>query len=219
MATVLVAARMLKAALRICPKADIRYYLNGVLIEATATETIAVTTDGHRLLAVRQEAQNEVQEPVSLLMPHWVAKLLTAGRPNKYVHVLDLRQEEGRWSAPLPQGGRVIFEPIEQDGAHRFPAWRRVIPTECTGVPAQFNPKYLLDMTLAAKDLGAVFFQTARLTPNGEHAAGLVTCPQLMDYEFLGAVMPIRDDSAPNEVTVPTWAVPPTTAKEPGHVG
>ncbi|HDX0947953.1 TPA: hypothetical protein RNT26_000596 [Stenotrophomonas maltophilia] len=44
---------LIAAALHVAPKNDVRFYLNGVLIESHADGAIIVATDGHRMLVVR----------------------------------------------------------------------------------------------------------------------------------------------------------------------
>ena len=58
---------------------DIRYYLQGVYIEANGAETRLIATDGHRLHMVIQEESGPVVEPVTFIMPaDMVKKCLTA---------------------------------------------------------------------------------------------------------------------------------------------
>ena len=57
---------------------DIRYYLNGLLIEATKTQTIAVGTDGHMIVVNRCEAENEIDDNVNLIIPDEVVKAMIA---------------------------------------------------------------------------------------------------------------------------------------------
>jgi len=48
---------------------DVRYYLNGMLFELTKDYLRVVATDGHRLAMQTLETQNNVVEPVQLILP------------------------------------------------------------------------------------------------------------------------------------------------------
>ena len=48
---------------------DVRYYLNGLLLELSADGIKAVATDGHRLAVSHVEVQTTVTEPRSLIVP------------------------------------------------------------------------------------------------------------------------------------------------------
>jgi len=79
-------------------------------------------------------------------------------------------------------GTSVIFAPI--DGT--FPDWRRIIPKETDGKPAQFNPAYVGDFAKVTKALGQG--QTA-FAYNGDGPA-LVTFGD--DIDGFGVLMPMR---------------------------
>ena len=61
---------------------DVRYYLNGLLLEVTPQQLKAVATDGHRLAVARHDAVTGVGEPRSIIVPRKgvveLARLLTA---------------------------------------------------------------------------------------------------------------------------------------------
>ena len=62
-------ARQLRSAAHGMATRDIRYYLNGLLVEATKSQTTAVGTDGHMIVANRCEAENEIDENINLIIP------------------------------------------------------------------------------------------------------------------------------------------------------
>lgn len=99
-------------------KNDVRYYLNGVMLEAEGNHLRAVATDGHRLAAVEVEASGPL-EPGRWIIPRKAVAELT-----KFTDEVDLllgashvRVEAGRrsLSARLIEG--------------KFPDYARVIPT------------------------------------------------------------------------------------------
>ncbi len=55
MKTVTVNVNHIRAALLCSSKSDLRYYLNGVLIELCQDDVRIVATDGHRLICLRSE--------------------------------------------------------------------------------------------------------------------------------------------------------------------
>ena len=48
---------------------DVRYYLNGLLLEFNAKQIRAVATDGHRLALSEKEAEIEIAEDLSVIVP------------------------------------------------------------------------------------------------------------------------------------------------------
>lgn len=191
----------LKAALRIAAKKDIRYYLNGINVEADSTTTRLVATDGHRMLILHRNAENDIPGPVSFIIPHDIVRQIIAGGGKGLAHIqIDIRPEgPGLWSVPLLHIGnrtRLTFAQVEG----KFPNWRAVVPKTISGKAAQLAPALLADMNAAAADLGSRYITVSH---NGtEPALILPTVPTA--EQFIGIVMPMRDTTAP-EWTVPTW--------------
>jgi len=201
----------LKAALRIAAKQDIRYYLNGVHVEADSTTTRLIATDGHRMLILHRNSENGIQEPVSFTIPRAIVRQIIAGSGKGLAHAQFDIQREGPslWSAPLVHIGasaRLTF--AQSDG--KFPNWRTVVPTTISGKAAQLNPAYLADMNAAADDLGSRFVS---VTHNGSSPA-LVLPEGYIPWEFIGLVMPMRETSAPTKWTVPAWCAMPNQSQE-----
>lgn len=124
---------------------DERYYLQGVLVERTASgETYIVATNGSLLFASTCPALecNQVG-PWRIIIPTASVKLAVKGKT-------DL--------VPLPDGrymlGDVVFTPI----GGVFPDWRRVFPTRdkanISTERTQFNP-HLLSLAGEALDVYA----------------------------------------------------------------
>lgn len=148
----------LKATSRCMAKHDIRYYLNGVCVEADATQTILVATDGHRILATRRKAENVLDKPVRFIMPDDIVKLFTsqAGPRKSALSTIPFTKRDGnKWAANLFRmfsSPAVEFKPIEGI----FPDWRKVVPDQMPveSKPVQMNIRYLSDFAQAAADLG-----------------------------------------------------------------
>jgi DNA polymerase-3 subunit beta len=130
----------LRAALSHAAVKDIRYYLNGVLLEFTASGDIhIVATDGHRMFcglipaAIARWTDTPQKGPFSIIVPSDTVKTAVKGKGDITLSAMP----DGRYSL-----GDPIFTPI--DG--KFPDWRRVIPTKRIQQDAlQFNWSYIAD--------------------------------------------------------------------------
>jgi DNA polymerase-3 subunit beta len=101
---------------------DVRYYLNGLLLEVSNSELRAVATDGHRLAYCQLSSPIEVGEIQQIIVPRKgvmeLQKLL--GETNQLAEVeigsnhLRVRTDEFRFTSKLIDG--------------RFPDYQRVIP-------------------------------------------------------------------------------------------
>lgn len=167
----------LLAALHCAGKNDVRYYLNGVYVEATATETRLVATTGIVCAAFRQATPNT--EAVSLIIPRDTVEAFAKVAKNAKGVALRIVDGQHRlyWN-----GGSLPFAPI--DG--RFPDYRRVFPQSPSGETAQFNPKLLLAFSKVSKTLG-----TGGVIPEILHNGSSGALVRLNGRsDFVGAVMP-----------------------------
>ncbi len=157
-------------------KKDIRYYLNGVLVDVSPTWVRLVATDGH-LLGLFQQHEGVDGEPVQIIIPNEVIAKL-----NKKAGDHWLRQDaEGKWSID-----NIGFVPL--DG--KFPDYMRVIPKEeLSNQVAQFNPEFIGRFAKVAKTVARVKIPIVQITHNGQSSA-------LVDIgipdRFIGVVMPLR---------------------------
>ena len=154
----------LKAALLFAAKKDVRYYLNGVLIEWSNDNVSIVATDGHRLFAATCPIDESV-EPGSVIISYDDVKRALTGYKAECIEFTP-NGEHLLHTATL---GSVAFQPM--DGT--YPDWRRVVPAEISGEAAQFDPRYVGDLAKAAKALGVKDGQ-AHIYHNGMSGA-LVT--------------------------------------------
>lgn len=152
-------------------ESDVRYYLNGVLIEVRASEVRCAATTGHMAgvcrLATEQAAMPDVIVPSATVKQALLNKS----------EVLTLEFENGKWSL-----AGVSFTPI--DG--KFPDYRRIIPKGHSGEAAQFNPAFIAAAAKAGKALGVKSAPIIR--HNGCNAA------QVQFYgrdDFVGVLMPL----------------------------
>ena len=101
---------------------DVRYYLNGLLLEVANSELRAVATDGHRLAFCQQESPVESEEIQQIIVPRKgvmeLQKLLAESNNLAEVQIgtnhLRVVTDEMRFSSKLIDG--------------RFPDYQRVIP-------------------------------------------------------------------------------------------
>lgn len=184
----------LKAAQFLAAENDIRYYFNGVYLEATPFETRLVGCDGMKIGVVRYAVENDIEAgtTATLIVPNDVidkAKvtkrdMLSAarveidnGQHTLCVDALDLR---------LP------FAAVDR----RFPEYRRVFPKAPSGEPGQFDPQLLVAFAKAGKTLlHKTNNPVPRLDYNGDNAR--VTFDNYDD--FIGVIMGWRapKDSRP----------------------
>ena len=105
---------------------DVRYYLNGLLLEVAPQGLKAVATDGHRLAVARFESETGVTEPKSIIVPRKgvqeLGRLLSS-------EDTELNVRAGSNAVQLTVGDvRMTSKLI--DG--KFPDYARVIPDEAT---------------------------------------------------------------------------------------
>lgn len=131
--------QQLAATLPTMADKDVRFYLNGALLEVTQCGQVhLISTDGHMMLVGRIQPAwlSDNPGPLQLIIPRDVVAQASKGRTPDTVTLA--RLDDTRWTL-----GDVVFTPI--DG--KFPDWRRV---NVTGAqigpekPAQFNPATLV---------------------------------------------------------------------------
>jgi|SRR3990172_5043381 len=195
-ATIQLDAAKLRAVSLFSSTKDIRYYLNGVYVEACATETRMAATDWHVLAVVRSTEMNGMAAcpEISLIVPGSVIASALKFLPKGENHV-SLFLDDGKWTM-VSNGARLPFEPI--DG--KFPDYRRVIPTkEPEGEAAQFDPELLMRFKKAAKAMGTK--EPPIIHHDVPGSAALVTIGGCSD--FAGVIMPLRVDE--KLMARPSW--------------
>jgi DNA polymerase-3 subunit beta len=101
---------------------DVRYYLNGMLVDIQDTVVATVATDGHRLAANRTEVESET--PGQILIPRKaVLEITRLLKDRKEMVTVDITTTHVRL-----QIGSVTFISKLIDG--RYPDYNRVIPRE-----------------------------------------------------------------------------------------
>jgi DNA polymerase-3 subunit beta len=212
MATIHIQRNTLKAAALFTAKQDIRYYLNGVLIESSPAETRAVATDGHALLARREARKDDNTGAASIIMPaETIAMILKWKAPHKsaldapiVITVPDDPKAEHRaeWCGQV-----AVFRPV--DG--KFPDYARIIPQALSGEAASFNADLLIKCQKAAIELGTNKNGYFPFKQNG-NAAAVAT----FGADAFAVVMPLRADKM-DQVSMDaiTWGRSPVSEPAP----
>ena len=187
-------------------KKDVRYYLNGLLLELGRHESRLVATDGHTLAALRIECdQPAISEPISVIIPNeGLAHVKKKG--DVTVSVGGDASDASHHAVTVEYGG-VTWSGISVDG--KYPNWRTVVPSTLSRELAQFNPHYM------------ALFQDAAMLLRGRLANATFahngTNPALVDIghgDFFGIIMPLRAEPvfvppawATRDVTLPSMQV------------
>ena len=132
-----------QALLKIAPKKDIRYYLNGALLEVNGEGAWLVATDGPVMLVGLVTGNIEMREQGRWIVPRDILELATATKAKKFFI-------EVRGAAPNGYINNLPFEPV--DGI--YPDWRHVIGSPCDHRAhdwPQFNPELLCRVHDAGK--------------------------------------------------------------------
>lgn len=181
----------LKAVAHAMADRDIRYYLNGVLVECNGHQTRLVATDGHRLHAVVQETTAPIVDPVSFIVPADMVKLcIKAKQPRgtKEDAVIYLTFNAGKIEARLPDGTTIMGASV--DG--KFPDYGRLIPRgKIEQSPAVVQPEYALDACKGLRDF--LSYSSSKPCPVGLAYRG-TDAAILSHGGFTALVMPYRAD-------------------------
>jgi DNA polymerase-3 subunit beta len=201
--------RALRATLVAVSTEETRYYLNGINLEFTPDGIVMAATDGHRMIMLRQPYGEHAATGAhaSVIVPRdLVAKLKVKHK------TLD------ETTLTIGDDGRLTFEHAgESYGGSRvdgsFPDYRRVMPQDLDGKPAQYNPAYLADFAKARQELtGSKLDKDGKGSPivryNGENPA-VVDFAWDTGFDAFGVIMPLRTT---DRTLYYTWASAPAAA-------
>jgi DNA polymerase-3 subunit beta len=182
MKTIYIDATELKAVRVFAAKQDIRYYLNGVLVQATAKETRIVGTDGTIVGVFDREQQNEGVTFDELIIP---TDVIDALKPDAKFPVR-VTIDAGQFRIQQYDDRAFTFNPA--DG--RFPDYTRTVPQKVSGEAAQFAGDLLGRIDKAQKIVDKK--RTACIWHNGPTDAALFGL--IGADRFIGVVMPLTHD-------------------------
>jgi DNA polymerase III sliding clamp (beta) subunit (PCNA family) len=185
----------LKALSRFASKQDIRFYLMGVCVTQDRRGTILEATNGHMLGRLRLNSEPHETPKRVIIKSSDIDKLKgTKKTADDWLH-FTVNGQEIQVIAP---DSTMTLTALEGT----FPDTDRVTPKvlrDEDAKPANFNPEYLMAFMQAAEDLTGKK-QTPRVFHQGSNAA-LVALPAV--DEFVGVLMPMRDDSYGGDL--PQW--------------
>lgn len=195
--TIVINPIYLKALVRIAAKQDIRYYLNGVLFQATPEGKFYVATDGHRIAVFHEGWGTDKPSEANIIIPRQVIEQMQVARQIKQGTLT--RGEGVKWTLDSYADASLNFTPIEG----KYPEWRRIFPEKVSGAPGDYNMGYVADFVSLAQDAGdAIPSVGVLLWQNGIESAVVTTS----NKEFIGLLMPVRvNDHKGNGMNMPQW--------------
>ena len=164
--------------------------INGIIIDCSGIEPVAVSTDGHRLLAVRLENQDQESDYKSAcILPYAIVKQALAMKSTQYALVINGEM----WTI---QGNSAN---ISGQSVPSTINWRGVIPKATTGEGEHlFNAQYLADAVTVHRLVSGDSVFSARFSTNGRHGAIWAGA------EHLQVLMPTADEIQ-GGTTRPHW--------------
>ncbi|EML1597778.1 DNA polymerase III subunit beta [Burkholderia cenocepacia] len=157
----------LKATQCLAAENDIRYYFNGVFVEATPFETRLVATDGTAIGVTRCAIENDIEGDVGLIIPNATIDGIKAGKRDMQAPARVEIEDGQHYLCVEKLSLRVTFAPV--DG--KFPVYRRVFPQTVSGEVGQFDPELLTAFAKAGKILRDLSHNPVpRLAYNGDSA-------------------------------------------------
>ena len=136
----------LAAALEFSAVKDVRKYLEGVYVDARAGNLVA--TNGHAAYIGRPSSVTLDGDGDGFIISNaHAAEIVKAGKVAK-VKTAELTVA----GDPVTVSGLRVAPFLALEG--KFPDWRRIYPSELSGVAASFNPECLMQGVKAGKALG-----------------------------------------------------------------
>jgi DNA polymerase-3 subunit beta len=181
---------------------DIRYYLNGLLLETGANGARLVGCDGHQLAVARIDGWFP---EATIILPGSLVATVKAKAKGPQSIELEFKEGHQKYRKKAQAEGEFLPRDItltfgettttskELDG--KFPEYRRVVPNEADGITAQFDPWLVSRVDKACSLLGYKHF--VGIAQNGK-SAGL----SVIDEGFLVVTMPFNAD--PLKIA-PSW--------------
>ena len=179
----------IKAISHLSATKDIRFYLNGILVEATKTHTTLVATDGHVLGVYKNEEENEIPEETKFefILPNDTLKNLKSAIIKGELISLEFEPDEtSKVNSVIIKSLSITLTTQTIDA--KFPDWRRVLPRETTNELGHYNPELPARFIKVAKEFGKKP-DNINLHQNGTSAAALTIDGV---ENFMGVVMPTR---------------------------
>lgn len=184
----------LRAVFAFAADKDIRYYLNGVLVQATAHQTRIVATDGHILGMFDHAFQNEGVTLEEFIIPRDIIKRL---KPIETVP-LEVRITDSEYRIQQLPDDAFIFKPVDS----KFPDYARIIPTSANAEYAQFNGGLIAKIDKAQK-----LFSTKGLPFIWHNGLGGALFKLSGNLRFAGVIMPFSADARSRTLPFPDVSI------------
>lgn len=170
--------RQVRAILKVAANKDVRFYLNGIHLDAETNSVVA--TNGHMLVVARPY---NCTIGKSAIIPRDALERASKGaKPDDEILITDkievVRGEEAISIVP--------FTPIDD----RYPEVTKVIPRQLSGGVAQINIEYLDALQTVLQSFSPNNRGMAEVHHNGATNAALVTLSSVQNA--FGVVMPFR---------------------------
>jgi len=197
MALIHISRNKLKAAAIFAAREDIRYYLNGILIESTPLQTRLCATDGHALFCAKDDAKGDNDGAFTGIVPNDTVKQILAWKaPYKGAADLPVIITTAADEHRAEWGGNIaVFKLIDA----KFPEYAKVVPEKVSGDASYFNPELLMRCKKAVEALGTNKLGMFALKQGGD-GSGIA----VFSVEAFAVVMPMRGDKA--DVADVAWA-------------
>lgn len=179
----------LKALLLFAGKKHIRYYLNGIHFERSATGTVAVATNGHCLAVARLD--RESVEPGSFTVPREHLDNVAKGAKGG----IDIVQVDAAQCTLNSSNGKITV-PLHDS---KFPDWRRVVTPQQTGERAYFHPDYVSMVDKAGQLIHPS--KLGYLIQQNGNSVGYANLNNVIH----AYVMPVRSGYETEVVSSPNW--------------
>lgn len=187
---------IIKALLTAAPKKDMRYYLNGICVDASKDTVVLVATDGHMMLSFPVSA-DAIEDRINgqFIIDRVDLDAIKPAKAGK--HMLPLVIEVDDKGYTISGATKAVNTLV--DG--KFPDWRRVVPQTLSGELAQFNLELLSRIDDIRKTFGRGACD-ATIHHNGKSCAQITG----LHPDALMLVMPCRSNDAQGDAPVPSWA-------------
>ena len=185
-------------------KDDVRFYLNGVLIEVEDGGVMCVATNGHILGAIRGGEANAAGDhkhvdDTQLIVPIEIIRRLKPSKKFANSAVIITNEAADLWTLTSMFADPIHFKMI--DG--KFPDWRCVIPVRVSNECGQYDPELLALFSKSDTALNpARIFAGVALAQNGTGPA-IVSIAHAPHY--FGIIMPMRIEGRVTER--PAWTL------------
>ncbi len=169
---------------------DVRYYLNGLLLEFSGHTLSSVATDGHRLALAEQEVEADLGEARQVIVPRkGVTEMLRLLTDDE----MKVRLVVGANHIALTAGERVLTSKLI-DG--KFPDYERVLPRNASNIVAA-DRQMLRDGLARASILSNEKFRGVRLSLDKNIMRALAHNPEQeeaeeeIEVEYEGAALEV----------------------------